>query len=166
MKGIKLGLKVYLEGPFQNGEMTTLLNNLNLIPLSQPYAGAPWNYNGLESVTEIPDNVVDWVLVDLRESTGDASTATSDKTIAKKAAFLMKDGLVKDINGDQKLDFAIFIHHNLYVVIYHRNHISVISSVSTSNYKRELAFIIFHQERVRLWVVTSDIKKLAPEFGV
>jgi hypothetical protein len=127
-EGLTLGLKLYLEGPFQNGEMSTNLNVQNLIPLSQPYAGAPWNYNGLESVAEIPDNAVDWVLIDLRESAGDALTATSNKTVAKKAAFLMKDGTLKGIDGNQNLDFPIFIHHNLYAVIYHRNHLSLITS--------------------------------------
>ena len=130
-EGIKLGLKVYLEGPFQNGEMTTHLNNLNLIPLSQPYAGAPWNYNGLETVTTIPANVVDWVLVDLRESTGDASTATPDKSIAKRAAFILKDGSIKELDGISNLEFSVTVTNNLYIVIYHRNHLSVISAYST-----------------------------------
>ena len=129
--GIRLGLKVFLEGAFFNGEMTTVLNDLNLIPLSQPYAGAPWNYNGLETVTTIPANVVDWVLVDLRESTGDASTATPDKSIAKRAAFLLKDGLIKELDGITNLEFPVSVTNNLYIVIYHRNHLAVISATST-----------------------------------
>ena len=124
----QIGLKIYLEGAFQNGEMTTELNDLGLIPDSQPYSGSPWNYDGCESVTPIPENVVDWVLVELRESSGDASTATSDKTIARQAGLLMKDGSVKNSSGNANLEFSISYTDNLYLVIYHRNHVSAISA--------------------------------------
>ena len=49
--GLRLGLKVFLEGAFENNEMSTSLKDLNLIPLSQPYSGSPWNYSGSETVT-------------------------------------------------------------------------------------------------------------------
>jgi hypothetical protein len=129
---INVNIVVQLEGAFQNTDMSTELNNLNLIPLSQPYSSPPWNYNGTESVTVIPAYVVDWVLVELRESSGDASTATSDKSIIKQAAFLMKDGTVKDINGLQIPHFVLSLHENLYIVIIHRNHLPVISAISPS----------------------------------
>lgn len=127
---INMNLKVFLEGAFQSSEMSTELNELELIPLSQPYSSPPWNYNGGESVTEIPANVVDWVLIELRESEGDASTATSDKSIQRRAAFLMKDGSVKDIDGSQNLLVVLLLHHNLYIAVFHRNHLSVISANS------------------------------------
>jgi hypothetical protein len=126
---INVNLIVVLEGAFQNTEMSTDLNNLNFIPLSQPYHTSPWNYNGTESLTALPANVVDWVLIELRESTGDASTATSDKIIKRRAAFLMKDGTVKDIDG-QNIQFLLSLHHNVYIVVSHRNHLSVISANS------------------------------------
>lgn len=127
---IQLELKVYLEGAFVNGEMLTMLNDLNLIPTSQPYSGPPWNYDGLESVSSIPENVIDWVLVELRQSTGDASTATPDKEIAKQAGFLLKDGSIKNssICSNGNLKFSVSLTANLYVVIYHRNHVAVISA--------------------------------------
>jgi hypothetical protein len=128
--GIRLGLKLFIEGAFSNGMMKTSLNDLTLIPLSQPYSGSPWNYGGFESVTTIPGNVVDWVLVELRETTGDASTATSDKSIAKKAAFVMNDGSVKAVDGTNTLNFPVHLTNNLYIVLYHRNHVAVISATS------------------------------------
>ncbi len=126
----QIGLKVFLEGAFQNGEMTTLLKDSDLIPTSQPYSGSPWNYDGLESVSSIPENVVDWILVELRESTGDASTATPDKIIAKQAGFLIKDGSIISASDcySGNLKFSVSYTDNLYVVIFHRNHISVISA--------------------------------------
>ena len=124
----QIGLKVFLEGAFLDGEMRTELNDLGLVPDSQPYSGLPWNYDGCESISSIPENVVDWVLVELRESSGDASTATSDKTIARQAGLLMKDGSVINADGSINLGFSVSYADNLYVVIYHRNHISVISA--------------------------------------
>ncbi len=130
---IQLELTVYLEGAFLNGEMTTELNNSDLIPLSHPYFGSPWNYSGSESVLNIPENVVDWVLVDLRESDGDASTATENKSIAKQAAFLLKDGSIKDTSGINNLEFPVAPTGNLYIVIYHRNHLTIMSSSPLTN---------------------------------
>jgi hypothetical protein len=126
----QLELKVFLEGAFQNGEMTTELNDLGLIPTSQPYSGSPWYYDGLEAVSSIHENVVDWVLVELRESTGDASTATVDKVIAKQAGFLLKDGTIKNASdcGFHNLDFSVSYTDNLYIVIFHRNHVAAISA--------------------------------------
>jgi len=71
-------IKAFLEGPFNSGMMNTYLNTNGFIPLSQPYAGAPWNYAVTDEVVSIPNgDVTDWVLVELRETTGDASTSPS-----------------------------------------------------------------------------------------
>ncbi len=126
----QLGLKVYLEGAFQNGEMTSSLKDLNLVPSSQPYSGSPWNYDGTETVSSIPEDIVDWVLVELRESAGDASSATADKAISQQAGFLLKDGSVINANECSfgNLKFSVSLTSNLYVVVYHRNHIAAISA--------------------------------------
>ncbi len=126
----QIDLKVFLEGAFLDGEMTTELKDLGLVPTSQPYFGLPWNYDGLEAVSSIPENVVDWVLIELRESTGDASTATVDKVIAKQAGFLLKDGTIKNASdcSFHNLEFSVSLSDNLYIVIYHRNHIAAISA--------------------------------------
>jgi len=59
----KLNIKAYLQGAFQTTSMDTALKTGGYIPLSQPYNVSPWNYNGTESVTAIPNSVVDWVLL-------------------------------------------------------------------------------------------------------
>ena len=124
---IQIGLKVYLEGASLGNEMKTVLNDLNLIPTSHPYSGSPWSYDGPEVVLSIPENAVDWVLIQLRETTGDASTATSDKTIATRVGFLMKNGSVKDMDGIGNLEFPVSVNDNLFIVVDHRNHIAAIS---------------------------------------
>lgn len=65
---IHLDLKVFLEGPYFTNEMTPFLNVFGYIPESQPYSGPPWNYEGTEAVTAIPNNdVIDWVLLELHQ---------------------------------------------------------------------------------------------------
>ena len=124
-----LNLKAYLEGPFSGNEMTTLLNTSGYLPLDQPYDGAPWLYTGTESVTSIPNqNVVDWILVELRETTGDASSATPDKIIARQAGFILKNGTITGINGVNPMQFDNPISDNLFVVLWHRNHLGILSA--------------------------------------
>lgn len=123
-----LDLKAFLEGPFGSGQMYAFLNVYGYLPLSQPYNTAPWNYQGTESVASLPgSDIVDWVLVELRETTGDASTAVSDSAIARQAAFIMRNGDIVGMDGISNLMFSLDVTGNLYVVIYHRNHLGIMS---------------------------------------
>ncbi len=98
-------LTVFLEGPYDKGKMITELNKQDLIPLSQPYNAEPWNYPGNESVDSIPNtHVVDWVLVDIR-SADSAGGATSETIFARKAGFLMDNGLIFNPDGQTLLSF-------------------------------------------------------------
>ncbi len=132
--GIDLHLKAFLEGPFSGTEMGTALNSNNMIPLNHPYSGSPWYYGGSEYVTSIPNtDVVDWVLVELRQTNGPASTATSGKRIARQAGFILKNGNIVKTDGSGMLHFDVTITQNLYVVVWHRNHLAIMSSGPLSN---------------------------------
>ena len=130
---ISLDLTAFLEGPFFGGQMNTLLNIFGFIPLSQPYSVSPWNYSGTENVGVIPNNdVVDWVLVEVRETAGDASTATAATTIGKRAGFLLKDGSIVDLDGISPLVFSAIATQNIFAVVYHRNHLPILSAYPLS----------------------------------
>lgn len=120
---LQLSAKVYLEGPYSNGGMTTSLRNLGVIPTAQPYGGIPWNYCGSEQVSTIPPSVTDWVLVELR------SAMASSSSVSKRAGFLKSDGQITDLDGSSPLSFSGLNPRNYYVVIYHRNHKPILSSV-------------------------------------
>ncbi|MBN2174867.1 MAG: choice-of-anchor D domain-containing protein [Bacteroidales bacterium] len=127
--GFVLNLEIMLEGPFNGTDMNTTLNSFGYIPDNQPYSLEPWNYNGTESVTGMPNSdVVDWVLVELRETSGDASSATPATMIARQAGFLLKDGTVVSIDGTTPMFFSVTVNHNLFTIVYHRNHLGVMSS--------------------------------------
>jgi hypothetical protein len=79
-------------------------------------------------VASVPAGVVDWVLVELRDAPSPAQ-ALPTTVIARKAAFLYNDGFIRDIAGDI-LSFDLTVQNNLYVVVYHRNHLAVMSSGS------------------------------------
>ncbi|MCD4791480.1 MAG: hypothetical protein K8R37_15910, partial [Bacteroidales bacterium] len=127
--GIDVNLKAFLEGPFGTTEMNTLLNSNNHLPVDQPYVGPPWNYSGGEYVTSIPNtDVVDWVLIELRQTSGAASTATAGKRIARQAGFILKNGDIVTTDGSGLLHFDVTITQNLYAVVLHRNHLGIMSS--------------------------------------
>lgn len=127
---IILDLKIFLEGAYNGIDMNIHLNSMGFIPLSQPYNIAPWNYNGTENVTSIPNvNIVDWVLIELRDTT-DVSLATGETMIARQAAFLLNDGSVVGLDGctDARPCVSITVTNNLFIVIWHRNHLAVLSA--------------------------------------
>jgi hypothetical protein len=133
---LTLSVKVALEGAYSgsagNDTMTTELNRQGLLPTAQPYNTAPWSYSGTETVTSIPNaNVVDWVYVELRQANS-ASAATSSTVKAKAVGFLLKDGSIVGTDGTSALTMPISASGNFYVVIYHRNHIPVISNANIS----------------------------------
>lgn len=125
LPGFNLDVKVYLEGPYENGLMS--FNLMPEIPLNQPYSGHPWYYDGAESVSELPGKTVDWVLVELRDATS-ATLATSGTVIARQAALLKNNGIILNLDGSQSLQFSQSINDQLYLVIYHRNHLAVMSA--------------------------------------
>jgi uncharacterized protein (TIGR02145 family) len=137
-EGIMVNVKMILEGAFDisTGQlMHNLLNQDGLLPLTQPYAPdlpyygnmAPvWYYQGNESIAQMPANVVDWVLVELRDAAGPAE-AFDNTVIVRKACLLLNNG---DVVGSdlQPLAFDVVIGSGLYVVVYHRNHLAAMSS--------------------------------------
>ncbi len=134
----QLIVNVFLEGAFntQSGLMNTTLNDYSLVPLSQPYNVAPWNYAGKESVVSIPAGVIDWVIVELRDAATPAQALPATVLPGwPRAYFLKSDGTVVDMDGTSYPTIGNpVVTGNLYVVIRHRNHVSVMSAAGmTSN---------------------------------
>lgn len=139
--GVDLDLKIFLEGGYSttSGNMATTLNSNGDLPLEQPYNTSPWNHNGGELVSDLDSapsngildfyennpNLVDWILVELR-----TGTAESTK-VAVRAGFIKNDGTVVGPDGVSPLRYGVK-EGNYYIVVHHRNHLSVMSSVTVA----------------------------------
>ncbi|MCF8403887.1 MAG: hypothetical protein K9H58_08080 [Bacteroidales bacterium] len=158
---LTLDLTINLEGPFNGTDMNSDLNNLNLLPLSQPYNAAPWNYTGSESVPTIPNNsIVDWVIVDGRDAP-DAAAATVTSTFDRQAAFLLTDGSIVGIDGSSPIQFTHNLTDKLYVAIFHRNHLGILSAISLT----EIAGVYTYDyttAEVQVYGGALGYKELAP----
>ena len=119
-----LSAKIFLEGPYSGGAMSTRLLADGVIPHAQPFTGPPWNFAGVESVSTVPPGAVDWILLELRSGTSGAAT------ISRRAAFVRSDGVVVDTNGTVQVSMPGASTGSYYVVVHQRNHIPAMSSVS------------------------------------
>jgi hypothetical protein len=126
--GSQIKAKAFLEGPFNGTDMNCSL--LSSLPYAQPYSSSPWNYLGDEAVNSSfyssHTNIVDWVLLELR--TGIAASST----IEKRAAFITKTGDIVDTDGFSPVNFSSIINQDCYLVLKHRNHLSIMSASKLS----------------------------------
>jgi choice-of-anchor B domain-containing protein len=118
--------KAILEGAYNttNNQMRNTLQTSNLLPLQQPYNVAPWNYAGTEQIANsnaFPANTVDWVLLELRNSSG--------IVVARRAALLRTDGMIMELNGTEGVNFAPTLSGSgsYIMIVRHRNHLALSS---------------------------------------
>ncbi len=118
--------KLFIEGFYDPtiGRMRTNLKDEGMLPLTQPYQVAPFNYAGTETLTTIPDYAVDWVLVELR------SGSNVNTVLGRRAGLLRRDGQLIGLNGGLGVAFDDLLPTQYYIAIYHRSHIAVVSSVA------------------------------------
>jgi hypothetical protein len=114
-------VKIFLEGPYNvpGDTMKTDLRDNGFIPTTSPYSEDP------RSVTSIPKNITDWVLMQLRET--DTGIA-----VASKSVFLRNDGrIVADDSTTEQITLDVSAG-DYYIVIEHRNHLTVMSANTVS----------------------------------
>lgn len=123
---IKINPIVFLQGPFVNpttvGLMNDELRSNNYIPTTSPYAD---NATVDASVFTVTGNnaIVDWIWVELRQ------VNDNTKTVAATSALLQRDGDVVALDGNSSLILNA-APVNYYIVVKHRNHLSVMSANS------------------------------------
>ncbi len=108
--------KLLLQGPFDpvSHKMTHYLADKLLIPRDSPY-----KQDAVVS-SLIPQNAVDWVLVELRD-------APYGESQSSKSALLMHDGSLWDPRSQESVLQLNAIEGSYYLAIKHRNHFSAIS---------------------------------------
>lgn len=127
-------ITVLLEGAYNDatGLMKTDLLTNDLLPLSQPYNMAPWNYTGEESVAsnaDFPANTVDWVLIEARSGIPDLANA-STTVVETKAALLLANGQVVGLDGET-LQFNQLGPTDYLMAVRHRNHLDILSAATS-----------------------------------
>ena len=105
--------KAFLQGPFTGSEMRTDLRDL--LPLTDPFLLE-------ETVDSLPVDVVDWVLLQLRDS------LDYTQVLIQKPAFLRKDGNIIDGEGNEGISFDSLLFSQAYVALLQRNHLGVITA--------------------------------------
>ncbi len=124
---LTVDLKVMLEGAYLGAQtMATDLQSLGLIPTNQPYATAPWNHGGGETLPAA-NNIVDWVLVQAREAT------SPEIVVEQHAAVLLNDGSIVDASGsgDGVLFTDLTVGSPYHFAVHHRNHMAVMTKAAT-----------------------------------
>ena len=118
---VEVKATAFLEGAYNavTGEMRTGLTNI--MELEQPYNRPPWNYDGTESLQTVPNDMVDWVLLEIMNS--------DFEMLERRAALLRKDGTIIDFDGTESVTFYELTANTAYhIVVRHRNHVAVLSS--------------------------------------
>lgn len=140
----KLNLKVFLQGPYNNGTgvMSDALRVANTIPLTQPYSSAMSArftrvgvYDGSVGVNEsvssnaifdpagTNDDIVDWVYISLNDG------VTPSTKLQTRAALLQRDGDIVEYNPVSltydPVTMPIDADGNYHIVVGHRNHLSI-----------------------------------------
>lgn len=126
---VALAISVVLAGAHSNsGTMNTTLRSNGHLSQNQPFNDAGFNgtslaYDGTETVSSLPTNVVDWVMVELR-----ADTAQRTR-VARRPALLLADGTITDLSGSGPLLFPGLDSGTYRVIIRHRNHLPIMTSI-------------------------------------
>lgn len=129
--GVRLDLKVALEGPYHsdNGLMHDSLRVLGLIPGTEPFTAAGFQHagsgggetisGGVLSITG-NDAVVDWILIELRDPT------QPSQIVATTSALLLRSGQVVSASGGE-VRFPV-AQGNYHVAVRHRNHLGCMTA--------------------------------------
>lgn len=135
-------ITAYLRGAWNSGtgQMNTVTGGINnLLPLNQPYNDPSFgNYNGGETVSPgffaAHTNITDWILTDWRKPiTGLPADADPSTYTGRKAAFILNNGTIVDLDGITPLPIDISKQGVGFILLRHRNHLSVMSNAIVSN---------------------------------
>ena len=112
-EGIDVTLDMFLAGAYNAGTMSTVLNSM--IPLTDPYG------NGV-TLLSIPATAVDWIEVQLRNS---STPATIDK---KYSFFVDNNGHILNTNGVVGPKLTGIVKAPYYIAVRHRNHLGAMTA--------------------------------------
>jgi hypothetical protein len=168
-----INAKVILGGNFNSviGLMTDSLRQKNFIPSMEPFSNFPYNQKyvhvlgGGESIapgvltTAGNDAIVDWVLIELRDSANPALI------VGTKSALLQRDGDVVSANdGLSYVEFENNAPGNYFVAIRHANHLGIMTA-NTLNLSANTTTIDFTSVNTNLYIKSAPNNNSSPYTG-
>lgn len=106
---------------------------------------------------------MDWVLVQLRDADA-PENAGSATIIGQQAAFVLTDASIVGLDGTSDLYFDATFSQNLYAVVFHRNHLGIISAFPLTESGGKYAYD-FTSGELQVLGETTDINNLKVAFG-
>jgi PKD repeat protein len=107
-------LKGLLQGPYNTNSQVMATSINGNLPKRPPYAA------DRRSVTSVPSNMVDWVLLEVQDTNRNALASTS--------VFVDQQGRIRDAAGGTNIPVEVS-SGSYYLVLRHRNHLAAISSL-------------------------------------
>jgi len=110
-------IRVFLEGAYssQEGIMTASLSQSGQLPTHSPYSENP------RQIDIMPANITDWILIQLRNTVNGPSVVSKSVLLRQDGFLVADDGLTAQVTLNCKTGFY-------YLVLRHRNHLSIIST--------------------------------------
>lgn len=130
-QSVSLNVSVFLEACYNSSshKMQTTLRENKQLPKNQPFDKGLWKWSGKksveDSVADIAESIVDWVLVSFRTSTSASST------FSQQSFFLTASGQLRDGMGNPAL-VETPSESSFYIVVTSRNHLGVMSANKVS----------------------------------
>ncbi len=129
---MRLGPVAVLQGAFDgtSGLMRDDLRSASLVPATEPYTALGYTHVGgggsetvAQSVLNVTgmDAIVDWVIVELRESANPANI------VASRSALMQADGDIVDVDGVSSVEFNAVVDGDYHVAVLHRNHVGIMT---------------------------------------
>lgn len=116
---VLLQTKIFLEGCYDASTDQMTINLNSNIPNTSPYQEDP------RTIDNIPNNIVDWVLVQLR-------TTVDGNAVSSKSFILREDGLIVNDDATSGVVTLNVSEDSYYIIIKHRNHLPVMSKLPVS----------------------------------
>ncbi len=113
----ELEVKLFLQGPWRGGELSDALRSS--LPLNSPFAQAP------RQASQIPPGAVDWVLLQIRDHSG-------QNIIADTSVFINQNGQLITDFGRPRIGIPLLSEESYHVVCQSRNHLAVMTQTPVS----------------------------------
>jgi PKD repeat protein len=108
------------------GKHRATLQSQGFLPQSEPYTSLGYSFTGgggetLSATAQSNKDIVDWVIVELRDSTNPS------QVIFSRAALLLRDGSIVDSDCQSQISAPVPNDVSYYLAVLHRNHLGVMT---------------------------------------